>query len=121
MTREEALACHRKLWNEIADMIERGMKSHDIYSYKIEALKCLGEKRYLKGSCYLCEYLDNNFEEKAGGMSCKCDCPVKWKGRECENSISEYTLLKQALLYRNFAQAAFLARTIANLPERVVE
>ena len=108
MTREETLAGHRKLWNEIADMIERGEKLPRIDDYKINALKAIGEKRILIGYCYLCDF----------ALTC-ADCPVRWYGATCGDS--EYGDFYIQLKDKNYTKAAFLARTIANLPERVVE
>ena len=108
MTREEALAGHRKLWNEIADMIERGVALPTINDYKINALKAIGEKRILICYCYLCDF----------ALTC-ADCPVRWDGATCRDN--EYRDFYIQLKDKNYTKAAFLARTIANLPERVVE
>lgn len=120
MTREEALAGHRKLWNEIADMIERGVKRDHANYYKEKALEHLGEERSIAGNCYLCEYADNH-EEKISVWSCKFDCPVEWYGGSCMFRKSEYKLFERAIEAQNYTIAAILARKIANLPERVVE
>ena len=108
MTREEALAGHRKLWNEIADMIERGEKLPRIDDYKINALKAIGEKRILYSHCYLCDFV----------LAC-ADCLVRWDGVTCGDS--EYGDFSVLLKDKDYTQAAIIARTIANLPERVVE
>ena len=120
MTREEALAGHRKLWNEIADMIESGEKKEHVWDYKHDALVRLSEKRLIKSNCYLCEY--SKWHKKEICLwSCACDCILQWTGLSCGRSVSEYKLFEKALYKRNFTQAASLARKIANLPERVVE
>lgn len=120
MTREEALTGHRKMWNEIADMIERGVIRDNECCYKIIALENLGEKRNIKAACYLCHYGIEQEKEK-GYWSCSSDCLVEWNGGGCGSRDSEYKLFKRAIIDEDYTQAAILARTIANLPERVRE
>ena len=108
MTREEALAGHRKLWNEIADMIERGEKYDTAIGYKIAALIRINEVLVLKNRCYLCEY----------AVCCK-NCPIEWYSEDCADAKYEDFII--SVSRANYTQAAILARTIANLPERVVE
>lgn len=120
MTREEALTGHRKLWNEIADMIERGEKKEHVWDYKHDALIHLGEERDIDAGCYLCHY-GNRHEKEIRVWSCKACCPVQWSGMSCGQSNSEYKLFETALYNGEFTQAAILARKIANLPERLVE
>ena len=120
MTREEALAGHRRLWNEIADMIERGVQEDYGLLYKVTALENLGEKRAIKGGCYLCEYADK-YESVMRIWDCAFDCIVRWRGLSCGHPKSEYKSFERAVLVKDYTQAAILARKIANLPERVVE
>ena len=112
MTREEALAGHRKLWNEIADMIENGSRKYNSHLYVQAALERLGEEIDQGVGCYICAYAKQN-EKEIGKWACGFDCPLK-----CRN---EKQLFEKALCLCDYTQAAFLARTIANLPERVVE
>lgn len=116
MTREEALAGHRKLWNEIADMIESGVRTSSI-AYKYLALKNLKEERDIFLICYLCEYIYGNNEN----LNCPTHCPVVWGDTGCNNNRAEHKLFNRAISYEDYTSAAILARTIANLPERVVE
>lgn len=119
MTREEALSGHRKLWNEISDMIESGVRFFTAENYKEEALFRIGEEtNWMKANCYCCHY--------AQGI-CHV-CPVVWNGEDesedfmCdETGIGEYAEFKEILYERNYPAAAEVARKIANLPERVVE
>ena len=121
MTREEALAGHRRLWNEIADMIERGKEYCFGSTYKKDALQKIGEEQELHSDCYCCEY--------AGGY---CEsCPVVWNSEDesedvmCDDynatGIGEYAEFRDFIYERNYPAAAQMARKIANLPERVSE
>lgn len=116
MTREEALTGHRKLWNEIADMIERGYHYDNDLLYKYDALHHLGDEEMLRKGrfCYLCE--DDSIDK-----SCVNNCAVVWKRETCMHNDSEYQKFQKLLMTRDYTQAAILARKIANLPERVVE
>lgn len=117
MTREEALAGHRRLWNEIADMIECGVKYEFAFTYKKEAFSRIGEKRFLENDCYLCEYVCKNEDI----MICKRNCPVLWEEQGCSSENSEYRLFYFAIHNYDYPAAAEMARKIANLPERVRE
>ena len=117
MTREEALAGHRRLWNEIAVMIESGVKYGFDYMYKQEALSRIGEKRFLENDCYLCEYVCEN----EAITNCRRDCLVVWGTPGCSYKNSEYHSFVMAIYDRDYPSAAQMARKIANLPERVVE
>ena len=119
MTREEALAGHRRLWNEIADMIERGKEYCLGSTYKKDALQKIGEEQELHSDCYCCEY--------AGGY---CEsCPVVWNrdneamdamcDKISKNGNGEYADFKEFIYERDYQAAAQIARKIANLPERV--
>lgn len=117
MTREEALAEHRRLWNEIADMIESGVKYDFAFMYKKEALSRIGEKQFLENDCYLCEYICENTKI----MNCRQNCLVAWDEQVCSHKNSEYHLLVRAIYGHDYPAAAQMARKIANLPERVSE
>lgn len=121
MTRKEALTGHRRLWNEIADMIESGVRFFASNQYKEEALFRIGETNELKANCYCCQYTKGNCHA----------CPVVWNGEDisedamCENyngtENGEYAEFKEFIYLRNHPAAAQIARKIANLPERVNE
>lgn len=117
MTREEALAGHRRLWNEIADMIESGVKHDFACTYKQEALSRIGEKRFLENDCYLCEYVCENEDI----VNRRRNCLVVWGAQECSHKNSEYHLFIMAIYNRDYPAAAQMARKIASLPERVRE
>ena len=109
------------MWNEIADMLEEGIEFSNNFSYKSHALQHIGENRELESNCYCCEYAQYECES----------CPVKWNGEHedldvyCSNTeahnTGEYIDFVDAVDHKAYGEAAFIARKIANLPERVVE
>lgn len=115
LTREEAISEHRKMWNWIADEIEKEKR----YQY-IEGLKkeyCDREGYYIRNNCFCCEYTYTKYI---------CDyCPIEWKS-EVEDfmCIQKYEEDDDEGLYalccneRDWEEQAKLARQIANLPER---
>lgn len=109
MTKSEAISKHRQLWNTIAEMIESGVRYYSAFEYKIEALKRIGEERYLHSNCYLCGYILTN------DLACH-QCPLKWKHIECGDS--EYKDFENALYHGCYGSAYRIAREIANLPEK---
>lgn len=119
MTREEALAGHRRLWNEIADMIESGVRFFTADEYKEDALFRIGETNEIETHCYCCHYAKGNCHV----------CPVVWNNEDesedimCddyhENGDGEYAEFMKFIRKRDYPAAAQIARKIANLPERV--
>lgn len=106
LTREQAIAEHRKMWNWIADRIERCETVLKIPNLKIEYLTN-NDIEIILGGCFLCEYADSR-----GG--CK-SCPLKPR-----NGINECLggLYWECDLSHTWQEQAKLARQIANLPER---
>jgi hypothetical protein len=110
LTKQEAIENHRKMWNWIADEIEKGN------GYKYYGLANIKNEYFLKhnvslgnrpnSDCYCCEY--------SGDCG---DCPLKWPGgaRVVHNGL--YIKISTACLEREYIEAAKLARQIANLPE----
>lgn len=118
LTREEAIANHRKMWNWIADETERRKASVSKSDYLHDTLF-----RDIINDCFCCEY---SFQ-KPGCESCRL-CPLDWGSNQksimCEN-IRSYS--DQEGLYADWCDfkrkndwrnAAKIAREIANLPER---
>ena len=118
LTREEAIANHRKMWNWIADETKR-RKAIVSKSYYLHNTMW----RDMVNECFCCEYSFQKF----GCESCR-NCPLDWGSNQesfmCEN-IRSYNDLKG--LYANWIDfitrndwrnAAKIARAIANLPER---
>ena len=118
LTREEAIANHRKMWNWIADETERRQAIVSKSDYLHDTLW-----RDMENECFCCEY---SFQ-KSGCESCK-DCPLDWSSNQksfmCENiqSYGDYKGLHIKWIYSekegDWRNAAKIAREIANLPER---
>ena len=120
MTKEEAVAKHRKLWNEIADMLERGERYDHTDTLKEKALHNIGENNDIYNKCYCCEYTRKNCLK----------CPIIWNNNSrnnfmCETgedyydtSNSEWLNFWILIKERDYDLAAEVARDIANLPER---
>ena len=116
LTREQAIAEHRKMWNWIADETERrGEKAEKIWYFI--AHEFVGE---VKNFCFCCEYCWQNSDRTP-----KCErCPIDWGGSrktfQCcfkhnDSSYDGLYGLWSKALYP--PKAAELARQIANLPE----
>lgn len=114
LTREEAISEHRKMWNWIADEIEKEKKYQDINCLKEEYCDREGFC-YLTNNCFCCEYTNIN---------CSL-CPIEW-GSEVEDlmCLDQYKEYDNEGLYAlcrdelDWREQAKLARQIANLPER---
>lgn len=129
ITKEEAVTLHRKMWNEIANMIHEGIQYTLVSAYKEGALDRLGiertdAKRPLQ-NCFACEYAKQNVECNM----CLCSsCPLNWTGAEhrwdwknCQDEGSPYRKFTYALSVHkglDYEKAEQYAREIANLPER---
>lgn len=114
MTREQAIAEHRKMWNWIADCIEKHKEIFDIAVLKCFYLSTLGKLKNLSvEKCFLCEYARNERNKKEEGTTCDY-CPIKRAdGNGCLGGI--YYRVTTA---ESWKQQAEFARQIANLPER---
>ena len=112
LTREQAIAEHRKMWNWIADKIEECEEVFDIDIIKIEYLT-LNEYKGMLENCFLCEYARKEREKRDFGVSCDY-CPItRLDGSGCLGGL--YHEVRTA---ENWKEQAKLARQIANLPER---
>lgn len=106
-TKQQAIEGHRKMWNWIADEIERQKRIRCIPLLK--QCYCYENKLTLIADCFCCEY-NNNYE--------KCPkCPLDWGETShcCSNGESLY---HRILWNESWQEQADLARQIANLPER---
>ena len=122
LTREEAIAEFRKMWNWIADETEKRQAFVDTQTYFRE--------NYLEmvdSACYCCEYgyqlaIDDVVEKK-------CDvCPINFGDHRegiwespCAREGSPFNGWIVSSWLKAWKSAAKCARQIANLPERVVE
>ena len=107
LTKQQAIEGHRKMWNWIADEIEKQKSEYWIPSLK--ECYCYENKLTLISDCFCCEY-NNNYKE--------CPkCPLDW----IESSYccgDEKSLYHRVLYPKRWQEQADLARQIANLPER---
>lgn len=126
MTKEEAIVNHRRLWNEIADMLDRGERYDHVDVLKRQALNNIGEENDIHNNCYCCEYAKNDCRK----------CPVIWNNERyydymCETGYddifddlydvkdkSEWANFLILIKQKDYDIAAEIAREIANLPER---
>lgn len=107
LTREQAIAEHRKMWNWIADEIERVKHSVYIIAYKKKYLEINGFVD-IKDSCFMCEYVVNKHK------TCE-QCPINsWiYSIDCLGGLFE-----KCCNAKSWQEQAALARQIANLTER---
>ena len=120
LTREQAIAEHRKMWRWIADEIEKQENVLDIWEVK---------KRYfakngmmpIKNDCFLCGYTSR----KQYYVKCE-ECPLDWGhvegGLPCEGEAwsdndEKYGLWWKCVGAKTWQEQAALARQIAELPE----
>ena len=122
-SRRKALQEHRKMWNWIADEIERTGLPVGKYEY----LKDSPYRTNLTADCFLCEYTRDTY----GG---KCNnCPVIWYKNDDKFKASVYTpciepkspyykfLMNdiRGVTYEEWVTSRVkYAREVANLPER---
>lgn len=98
LTREQAIAEHRKMWRWLAE-----------HPNKNKADYLLGEKQIrVLNLCFLCQY--------TGGKCAKC--PLDWENECC---CDEGDLYDKWGRIQNARKKAELAKQIAELPEREVE
>lgn len=108
LTREQAIAEHRKMWHWIAEETERRRRK----VYKHEYTNMFFPNNDITNDCFCCTY------DKQFYWDCK-RCPIEWDPIEKDICCNDYN----ALYYRwrktnNWQEAAALARQIAELPER---
>lgn len=114
LTREQAIAEHRKMWNWIADAIERMERVFDIDILKDLYLGVFKKMTtYPIESCFLCEYSKSERNKRCRGITCDY-CPVtRAYGSGCLGGL--YHSVNRA---ETWQEQAKIARQIANLPER---
>lgn len=108
LTKQQAIEGHRKMWNWIADEIEKRKCECDIPLFK-QCYYC-ENKLTLISNCFCCEY-------NVGIKEC-LKCPLDWieTSHCCDNDNSLYYKLTRS---ESWQEQVDLARKIANLPERV--
>lgn len=106
LTKQQALDGHRKMWNWIADVIEKEKKFLLIKELKKEY--CRKNNLHLTEDCFCCEYDNQHFD------TCE-QCPVSW---EDSCSVPCIPLFRLVLETTDWHEQAKIARQIANLKER---
>jgi hypothetical protein len=123
LTKQEAIENHRKMWNWIADELEKGNgpKYYNVINIKTEYFikHNIKPENTPKSYCYCCEYA------KSIKPSLDCgDCPLKWPNTDDSNCLQQfladglYIKIRRLFIKKGYKKAAKLARKIANLPER---
>lgn len=122
-TREDFVFHHRKMWNWIADQtlkLKRKVTKEEYF----EAMGIPVWNRPLH-RCYCCQYVFRYFEN-----TCE-SCPIDWTNGEDNDEFDKYfictfeyetigltSIFIKWLRADYYKEAARLARTIANLPEK---
>lgn len=103
LTKQQAIEGHRKMWNWIADEIEKMKHICRIINLKI--IYCHKNVLNLKNYCFCCEYT---------GIDNTCDsCILDW------GITGDCDLLYGKIIHTtSWQEQAKLARRIANLPKR---
>lgn len=135
LTKEQAIAEHRKMWNWIADRLEEHHPGYDVYMYKEKYMEENFPNIDINSNCFCCHYAMQ--ESKDNNISNFCiNCPLVW-GTEADTDDffceqGNYDIIEALSLFNyglwSYAQrltenhcyneAAKVARQIANLPER---
>lgn len=109
LTREQAIAEHRKMWRWIAEEIESKKKYLNISDIKYQYFSILKMKIFPIDMCFLCQYANEKLEH----FPCR-HCPVEYPdGIGCLGGL--YYKVNRADTWQ---EQAALARQIAELPER---
>lgn len=121
LTREEAIAEHRKMWRWIAE--ETVKQQEFVYEWKY--MEKYFPKDVIENICFCCEY---STQKKLFEGTHKCDfCPIDWGGKfsnymcvDKEYADDDKGLFALWVNAKDWKEAAELARQIAELPERQV-
>lgn len=117
LTREQAIEEHRKMYNEMADEIEKNKRSIKyVAKWKEHYINEIGFLDF-NNDCFLCQYTIDKFPRER----CEFTCPLMWGeklGDTC--MVTEYGdgLFRRLLYAESWQEQAALASQIANLPER---
>lgn len=112
LTREQAIAEHRKMWNWIADEIKKNKTVLNIREEKKKYLISTCSDFLPFEFCFLCEYVIEK------GYNCE-KCPVYIDGEIVDfNNKCLNGLYNEVKICVSWQEQATLARKIANLPER---
>lgn len=87
LTREQAIAEHRKMWKWISrqimnDYVENRMV-RTIYTYKRVYLNNVYPNERVQSKCFCCEYVTQH------GINCYKDCPLYWNDKHTALSCDD--------------------------------
>lgn len=135
LTKEEAIAHHRKMWNWIADRLEEHHPGCNVYMYKEKYMEENFPNIDITNNCFCCHYAVQ--ENDGDDFTNYCiSCPLVWGTEANTNDFfceqGNHDIIEALSLFNyglwNYAQrltenhcydeAAKVARQIANLPER---
>lgn len=115
LTKSEAIANHRKMWNWIADETLKRKRTVRKWDYfRAHEISGLDIPRH---QCYCCEYTSNGVY-----LNCR-NCPIVWGGEintcmDRDNFDDDKELYSLWCDEPDYIKSAELARRIAELPER---
>ena len=132
LTREQAIAEHRKMWLWISRQIMKDYVANrvvrTIYSYKSEYLNKVYPNDRFKAKCFCCEYVIQH------GINCHKDCPLYWNDKhtalDCNDFFEHgyYNVITDVISYnvegnafvtlKEAKKAARMAYKIAMLDEK---
>lgn len=133
LTREQAIAEHRKMWLWISRQIMKDYEKHGTvkkpYWYKCDYLNCNFPDETTKSKCFCCEYTKSLDE-----IRCEEICPLYWNDRNtiltCCESLGYYDviidIIKESFIGEGYAfitleeakRASRMAYKIAMLDEK---
>lgn len=88
LTREQAIAEHRKMWLWISRQIMKDYVANrtvrTIYYYKCEYLNKVYPNDRFKAKCFCCEYVVQH------GINCHKDCPLYWNDKHTALDCADF-------------------------------
>lgn len=107
LTKEQAIAEHRKMWLWISRQIMKDYLANrtvrEIYSYKCDYLNKVYPNEMIENKCFCCEYVkqasENRYRYKNCALYWDCykDCPLYWnddrKKYTCDEYLSYYQII----------------------------
>ena len=88
LTREQAIAEHRKMWLWISRQIMKDYVASrmikTIYSYKCDYLNKVCADEWVKCKCFCCQYTIQH------GINCRKDCPLYWNDKHTALTCDDF-------------------------------
>ena len=99
LTREQAIAEHRKMWLWISRQIMKDYVANEkvkiIYFYKCDYLNKVYPNEMITSKCFCCEYV----RQTSKNRYCYKDCPLYWNDRNtifnCFESLGYYDVINK--------------------------